>query len=920
MNSERWQKVKALFDVAQEIPSAKREKFLDKACAGDVDLRREVENLLSSFENPTSFMEQPAAREVVSLIIERNNELESGQMLSHYRISSKIGEGGMGDVYLAKDTRLNRLVAIKLLSVELNKNENHLRRFVQEARAASALNHPNIITVYEIGEFEDTHFIAAEYIEGETLRERLSGKLTLNEVLDIATQTASALSAAHKAGIVHRDVKPENVMIRREDNLIKILDFGLAKLTEQQAISNEDATLAQVKTNPGVIMGTVAYMSPEQARGRQVDERTDIWSFGAVLYEMLAERQPFAGETISDAIAAILKNEPAPLGENTPPELNRIIRKTLQKNVDERYQTVKDLLLDLKNLKRELEFSEEIERSHTPSFAKSANAAATQPGENATVIQPAISTQNNISRQTSSAEYVIGEVKRHKFVTLGVLAAFFVALAAIVYFAFFITRTATSINSIAVLPFLNESGNADVEYLSDGMTETLISSLSQLPKLNVKARSSVFRYKGKETDLVTIGKELNVQAILTGRVVQRGQDLTLYVELIDAATENILWKETYNRPLANLVTLQNEIVRDVSNKLKIKLSGADEQKLTKNYTENSEAYQLYLKGRYYWYKNRTKEFEKSRDYYQQAIDVDPNYALAYAGLAEYYGFGAATGFLPPTSENWSKSEAAANKALALDDTLPDAYNALAGVKQFNNDRAGAERDLRRAIELNPNYAEGRRHYSMYLSEDGRSEEALAQMRKVLELEPLSVPFNINLAVIFYQTRQYDRAIEQYQKTLELDPNDAFTHELLGNAYEQKGMQKEAVAEWSRALRLTGDNELATMLERTFAASGFNAAVRALWQKKLERFNEKAKRGEYVPAMNYVLAYTRLADKEQALTWLVKAEQERNRMIFDINLDPIYDPLRDDPRFQDLLRKVGSSRMKLSNEPRTMEKS
>ncbi|HEV8159651.1 MAG TPA: tetratricopeptide repeat protein, partial [Pyrinomonadaceae bacterium] len=398
--------------------------------------------------------------------------------------------------------------------------------------------------------------------------------------------------------------------------------------------------------------------------------------------------------------------------------------------------------------------------------------------------------------------------------------------------------------------------------------------------------------------------ELSVQAILNGRVVERGDNLTLSLELVDTQTGNQIWGEQYNRKQTDLVSLQNEIARDVTNKLQVKLSGADEQKLTKNYTENSEAYQLYWKGRYYWYRFPAKEFEKSRDYYQQAIDVDPNYALAYAGLAEYYGFGAAVGFLPPTSENRSKMAAAVNKALALDDTLPDAYNALAGVKQSNNDRAGAERELRRIIELNPNYAEGRRHYAMFLIEDGRSEETLAQMRKVLELEPLSVPFNRDLAKMFYRTRQYDRAIEQYRKTLELDPNDAYTHELLGDTYEQKGMQKEAVAEWSRALRLTGDNESATMLERTFAASGFNAAVRALWQKKLERFNEKAERGEYVPAMNYALAYTRLADKEQAFAWLAKAEQERSRLIYVIKLDPIYDSLRDDPRFQDLLRRVG----------------
>ena len=459
------------------------------------------------------------------------------------------------------------------------------------------------------------------------------------------------------------------------------------------------------------------------------------------------------------------------------------------------------------------------------------------------------------------------------------------------------------IESIAVMPFVNESGNADVEYLSDGMTETLINSISQVPNLNVKARSSVFRYKGKDTDAQIIGKELDVQAILNGRVVQRGDDLVLYLELVDAQTGNRIWGDQYNKKLINLVSLQTDIARDVSQKIKTKLSGADEQKLAKNYTENAEAYQLYLKGRYYWYKFPAKEFEKSRDYFQQAIDVDPNYALAYAGLAAYYGFGAANGLLPPTNENWSKSAAAAKKALALDDALPDAYNALAGIKQFNNDRAGAERDIKRAIELNPNYAEGRSHYAVSLIEDGRSEESLAQMKRALELEPLSVPYNRILGMIFYRTRQYDHATEQYQKTIELDPNDAFTHELLGDADEQKGMQKEAVAEWSKALTLKGDNESAMILERTFAASGFNAAVRSLWQKKLEQFNEKTKRGEYVPAMNYALAYARLANKEQAFVWLAKAEQERNGLIYAVKLDPFYDSLRNDPRFKDLLKRM-----------------
>ena len=517
--------------------------------------------------------------------------------------------------------------------------------------------------------------------------------------------------------------------------------------------------------------------------------------------------------------------------------------------------------------------------------------------------EPRENLDDSSERQSLSAHRAAKPQSQRNKLLAGVGLAVLVLIAG--FFGYrYLGSSSKQIESIAVMPFVNESGNADFEYLSDGMTGTLINSLSQLPNLNVQARSSVFRYKGKDTDAKTIGKELNVQAVLNGRVVQHGDDLVLYMELVDAQTGKHIWGDQYNRKQTDLISLQGEIARDVSQKLSTKLLGADEKKLAKNYTENAEAYKLYLKGRFYWYRFPAKEFEKSRDYYQQAIDADPNYALAYAGLAEYYGFGAAIGFLPPTSENWSKSETAANKALALDDTLPDAYNALGGVKQFNNDRTGAERDLRRAIELNPNYAEGRRHYALLLIEDGRSDEAHAQMTKVLELEPLSVTFNRDLAMMFYRTRQYDRAIEQYRKTLELDSNDAYTHELLGDTYEQKRMQKEAVAEWSRALRLTGDDESATMLERTFDASGFNAAVRALWQKKLERFNEKTRRGEYVPAMNYALAYTRLADKEQAFAWLAKAEQERNALLkYAVKLDPIYDSLRSDPRFQELLKKV-----------------
>jgi serine/threonine-protein kinase len=788
-----------------------------------------------------------------------------------------------------------------------------LRRFIQEAKAASSLNHPNILTVYEIGEADSSRFIATEYVHGETPRQRmLRSRLTLREALDISIQIASALAAAHRAGVVHRDLKPENVMVR-EDGIVKVLDFGLAKSiikpASQIEVDPEAATRALVNTSPGVVMGTVAYMSPEQGRGLAVDERTDIWSLGVVLYEMIAGRTPFAAETASDVLACILWKEPPSLllyREDVPQELERIVEKALTKDMEERYQTVKDLGLDLKRLRQRQDVEAELERGVISEEGARRASARPLNGSNEQSASGVTQTADTgTARASSSAEHIVNEFKRHKRGALLILAALAVAFTAIAV-AYF-SRSADrpqSITSVAVLPFANVGGDPEMEYLSDGLSESLINALSQLPQLKVIARSSAFRYKGKDVDPQEVATALGVQAILVGRVAQRGDNLLVSAELVDARDRTQVWGEHYSRKASDLQAVQEEMARTISEKLRLRLSGAQERQLTKRATQNAQAYELYLKGRYYWFKFPAKEFEKSRDYFQQAIDVDPNYALAYAGLAEYYGFGAAQGFLPPSNENWSKSEAAANKALALDDVLPDAYNALAGVKQFNNDREGAERELKRAIELNPNYAEGRTHYANYLIEGGRSEEALAQIKKVLELEPLSVPYNRFLATIFYRTRRHDQAIEQYQKTLELDRNDALTHELLGDTYEQKGMQKEAVAEWSRALTLAGDSESATMIEGTFAAAGFNAAVRILWQKKLEQLKARAERGEYVPAMDYALAYTRLGDNEQAFAWLTKAEQERNGLIYAVQLDPNYDSLRSDPRFQDLMRRVG----------------
>src|SRR6266498_2176023 len=524
-----------------------------------------------------------------------NKELPTGSTLLHYRIVSKIGAGGMGEVYLAQDTRLDRKVAIKFLHEEFSKDAEKLGRFIREAKAASALNHPNILTVYEIGEVDGKNYIATELIDGKTLREHLSRKetLQLNAILKIGVQVSEALSAAHQAGIIHRDIKPENIMLRK-DGYAKVLDFGLAKLSEPGAVAtgsagSEDATRVQVNTTPGMVMGTVSYMSPEQARGKVTDARTDLWSLGVVLYEMLAGKVPFTGETTNHTIVSILEREPLLL-EKVPAELQRIVRKSMTKDVDMRYQTAHDLLIDLKNLRRDLDIQGELERSVVPNretantslenatqmYASDA-VAATKSGQAAAT--------NSVTTSSSSLEYAVTQARSHKFVTAIIGVLLVGVISTLGYFAYFSRGGSTKqISSIAVMPFVNESGNADVEYLSDGMTETLISSLSKIPNLKVKARSSVFRYKGKEIDPKKIASELNVQALLTGRIVQRGDQIILNLELIDAQTENVLWGDKYERKSSELVALQSEVARDVSSKLKTRLSGADEKNLAKTYT------------------------------------------------------------------------------------------------------------------------------------------------------------------------------------------------------------------------------------------------------------------------------------------------------------------------------------------------
>src|SRR5437588_4610223 len=819
MKPERLQKIDQVFQSALDLAPGRRAIFIDGACAGDSELRREVESLLKAHQDAGDFIEDSASDVAAKLLAEKRTLAGPGQKVGQYLIEALLGAGGMGEVYLAKD-KLGRKVALKLLTQALNRDESSVARFQQEARTLLALNHPNIVTIYDIGQTDTAYYIASELIEGETLRQRLVKRdIDLQEVLEIANQIASALAAAHMKGIVHRDVKPENVMIR-QDGYVKVLDFGIAKLTEQFAAADLEApTMRQVHTAEGTVVGTAPYMSPEQARGLTVDARTDIWSLGVLLYETIAGRTPFSGDTTQDVIDSVLQKAPPPLARyarDVPEALEWIVSKALRKDRAARYQTAAELLVDLKALKKKIE------------FATSPGSEATGGGALQSTRVPSSDSRTDAPAAlvpTSSAEYIVTGIKSHKLaviICLLVLAAGIVGLGAYLH----ARNTEVAIESIAVLPFANQSHDPDTEYLSDGLTESIINSLTELKNLRVIPRSTVFRYKGKE-DSLAAGHELGVRAVLTGRVTQRGDSLIVSAELVDVRDNKELWGVQYDRKLTDLVALQNEITRNVSRKLRARLSGADEQKLAKNYTENVEAYQLYLKGRFYWNKQTEEGFRKGIDYFNQAIRDDPNYALAYAGMSDCYALLSDFGFVPP-GEGFPKAKEAATRALAIDEKLAEAHTSLGLVKRdYDWDWSGDEQEFKRAIELNPNYPTAHQWYAVYLSASGRHQEAIAEIKRALELDPLSPLVNSVTARVLYLARRYDEAIEQSRKTIEMDPRFATAYQNLGQSYEQKGMHAEAVATFQELDRVVPGHGLGFLARADALAAKTDEAQKIL---------------------------------------------------------------------------------------------
>jgi serine/threonine-protein kinase len=848
--------------------------FLTGACGGEDELRREVESLLRAHDKAGKYFAAPAMEVAVGLLAEQKNPSLApsliGRSISHYQVLSLLGAGGMGEVYLAQDTQLGRKVALKLLPTAFTQDQERVRRFKQEARAASSLNHPNILTIHEIGEAATTegggHYIVSEFVEGQTLRALLrGGRLDLGKAVAIAEQVAGALGVAHEAGIIHRDIKPENVIVR-PDGLVKVLDFGLAKLTEASAppADSNASTLEKLSTAAGVVMGTISYMSPEQARGEKVDQRTDIFSLGVVLYEMLAGRRPFEGATVSDVIAALLTAEPPPLGQHcadAPVELEQIIGKCLAKEREARYQSAAELIAGLK----------------TPRTGNQTVGAAA-------------------SRRIEAAG---ARFAAWRWPVVAALAA--VLIVGLVWFLAWRRAPAVQpaqIKSLAVLPLENLSGDAAQEYFADGMTEALISNLTQVRALRVISRTSVMRFKGSRKPLAEIARELNVEAVIEGSVQRAGGRVKITARLIEAVNETPLRSFDYEREVADVLKLQGEVARAVADEIRIQVTAEERARLAAARRINPEAHNLYLLGLYHWNKRNEEGLNKGIEYFRQAIDKDPTYALAYVGLAECHHVLAGSEYENP-QEFYPKGKAYAEQALALDGTLAEARTTLASVKAWYEwDYPGTEQEFKRAIDLNPRYTTAYQRFGFFLTNMGRSSESFTLIRRALELDPTSANLNSSLGWYLYFARQYDQASAQLRKTLELEPNYLNALIRLGEVYTQQGKYAEAIAELNKAAEISRYRAVAT-LGFTWAVAGEKAKAR----QALAELQEMAKQ-RYVSPVDFAAIHTGLGERDQAFAWLEKGFQTRvGRMVY-LKMEPMFDGLRSDPRWQELIRRIG----------------
>jgi serine/threonine protein kinase/TolB-like protein/Tfp pilus assembly protein PilF len=903
MTPERWKQVDQLMQEALEREPAERAAFLAEVCGGDDDLRGEIESLLGFHDRAGDFIEAPPTDMAADWLIE--NESRAGQTIGHYQLMRRIGRGGMGEVYLARDTRLGRPAALKLLQTSLTQDAARVRRFRQEARAASALNHPNIITIYEVGQADSTaggaHYIAAEFVDGQTLRKLCQGEgPMLGAALDILIQVAGALTTAHEAGIVHRDIKPENIMLRK-DGLAKVLDFGLAKLTEQAMRPHDRSSgdFTRVTTQPGVVMGTISYMSPEQARGLEVDERSDLFSLGVVMYELLTGRAPFEGQTTGDILVALLSGEPRPLARyktKLPEALQRIIDRALAKQVEQRYQTAYELGAELKRLKEELEFAARVKGQSgskddilTLSVGVAVDAAEHSTFETLQNVKPSMS--------PGGARFATlrGWLRHRGKAVVAAALAGAISAGALAWRA--LAPHDIAIDSVAVLPFVNIGDDPQMAYLPDGLTESLIDSLSQLPDLRVSAHSTVSGYKGREIDPRQAGKELQAQAVITGRVARQGDRLLIRVELVDAASGSRVWSDEFHRARSEIVAAQREIAREIAAKLRRRLSPGAQRQLDKRHSNDGKAFDLYAQGRHLYHQYTRESQEKALDIFRQAIAIDPRYALAYCGIADVYAE-MSSQFLPP-SEAMPKAREAALKAIELDEELSEAHHSLAMVKWFGDwDWEGAEREYRRSLDLNPNLIHIRLNYADFLTRQKRFEEALHVIRQAREYDPASLRVMRQEGSIYNGMRQYDHATEIFRKILGINPDYTPARRRLSIVLARQGRYEEAISELGQ-FQTTDDITLKVILY-------WNAGQRSEALKLFREVKVIAAR-EHISPVYIASIYVCLGDKEQAFAWLRKAYDQRSDHLLHIGISPDFDPLRSDPRFDKLLRDIGLSR-------------